>query len=457
MKIHIMGICGTFMGGLALLAKQAGFEVTGSDQNIYPPMSTQLAQQGITLLEGFSPLHVDESIDCVIVGNVIRRGNPLIESIMMSRIPWVSGPAWLYETILKKYHVLAVSGTHGKTTTTSLLSWILECAGLAPSFLVGGVPENFGISARLTSSPYFVIEADEYDSAFFDKRSKFLHYRPRTLILNNLEFDHADIFDDLATIQKQFHHLVRTVPNNGRIIYCADDNHLIDVLEMGCWTPRVTFGKRHGQWRAKLLAPDGSHFIVMREGKEIGEVKWDLIGEHNVQNALAALIAAQHVGVATEKALAALTTFKNVRRRMEIKNQIDDITIYDDFAHHPTAIATTLSGLRARIGEKARLIAVVELGSYTMRTGHHKETLSASFKEADFVICQYPSVDWDVEAAFADCAKPFTLSQQLDQTIDHITSIAKPGDHIIVMSNSGFGNIHQKLAASLEEKNTIVS
>lgn len=450
MRIHLLGICGTFMGGLAVLAKQMGVTVSGSDQNIYPPMSTQLINQGIQLMEGYDAIELDKSIETVVVGNVIRRGNPLMESIMASQLPWVSGPAWLYDTILKDRHVLAVSGTHGKTTTTSMLAWILEFAGLNPSFLVGGVPENFAVSARLTDSPFFVVEADEYDSAFFDKRSKFLHYRPRTLILNNLEFDHADIFSDLSVIQQQFHQLIRTVPNNGRIIYPAADEALVEVLEMGCWTPRVTFGDRHGQWRAKLLKEDGTHFAVCREAP-IGEVQWDLLGKHNVNNALAAIAAAKHVGVAPEVAIAALAQFKGVRRRMELKGDINGIKIYDDFAHHPTAIATTLAGLRATLPVSARILAVLELGSYTMRSGYHKESLAASLVDADWVGCCHPNVEWDVADAFAKCEQPVELVTQADDLLGKIISIASPGDHIIFMSNSGFGQLQQKVLRHLQQ------
>jgi len=456
MRIHIMGICGTFMGGLALLAKQAGFAVSGSDQNVYPPMSLQLLEQGIKLSEGYLPAELDESIDTVIVGNVISRGNPLIEYIMAGKLPWVSGPDWLYENILKNKHVLAVAGTHGKTTTTSMLTWILDFAGLTPSFLIGGVPENFGVSARLTDSPFFVIEADEYDSAFFDKRSKFLHYRPRTLILNNLEFDHADIFADLAEIQKQFHQLVRTVPGNGRIIYHANDEQLIEVLEMGCWTPRLTFGGRHGQWRAKLLADDGSSFIVMRESDAVGEVHWDMIGKHNVDNALAAIAAAKHVGVSPEVAIAALAKFKGVRRRMELKGEINGITIFDDFAHHPTAIATTLNGLRANILPNQRIIVLLELGSYTMKTGYHKDLLAESLVNADWIGCCYKNFDWDVSAAFEKCIQPVELANNADTLLEKVLPILRSGDQVIFMSNTGFGQLQQKLLQRLREKEVSV-
>ena len=357
MRIHILGICGTFMAGLAVLAKQAGHEVSGSDQNVYPPMSTQLASQGITLLSGYDSSHIDQDIDCVIVGNVIRRGNKAMEYVMEENIPYISGPEWLARYVLPHHFVLAVAGTHGKTTTSSMLTWLLECAGLTPGFLIGGVPENFGVSARIGGGRFFVIEADEYDSAFFDKRSKFIHYRPTTLILNNLEFDHADIFPDLAAIKQQFHHLVRTVPGNGQIVYCAQDANLRDVLQQGCWTPKVTFG-HNGDWQASLIKADGSSFQVSHQGIVIGDVHWDLLGKHNVENALAALAAATFAGVPSKEGVRALNSFKNVKRRLEIKGRVDNIVLYDDFAHHPTAIATTLAGLRANVG-KAPIVFVL--------------------------------------------------------------------------------------------------
>ncbi len=452
MRIHILGICGTFMAGIATLAKQAGHEVSGSDQNVYPPMSTQLESQGITLLNGYDPAHLDANVDYVIVGNVIRRGNPAMEYILDNKIPYISGPQWLAEHLLKKRWVLAVSGTHGKTTTTSMLAWLLEAGGLNPGFLIGGVPENFGISARIGQDPFFVIEADEYDSAFFDKRSKFIHYSPKTLILNNLEFDHADIFPNLEAIQQQFHYLIRTVPGNGRIIHHADDANLDELIQKGCWTPLVTFGGNKGQWQARLIKPDGSCFEVLHNEVPVGQVTWGLVGRHNVENALAALAAALHAGVSTKCAIEALGTFKNVKRRMEVKGVVNGITIYDDFAHHPTAIATTLAGLRARVGKDARIIAILEFGSFTMRSGVHKDQIQHSLNDADIVICKRPEADWDLSNVLANFTQPTLLLDNVELIVGHLKSQLKSGDHVIVMSNSGFGGIHQKLLVNLEEQ-----
>jgi UDP-N-acetylmuramate: L-alanyl-gamma-D-glutamyl-meso-diaminopimelate ligase len=451
MRIHILGICGTFMAGIAQLAKQSGHEVTGSDQNVYPPMSTQLEAQGITLMNGYDPAHLDPDIDCVIVGNVIRRGNPAMEYVLENNIPYMSGPQWLSENILKERWVLAVSGTHGKTTTTSMLTWILESAGLNPGFLIGGVPENFGISARIGSHPYFIIEADEYDCAFFDKRSKFIHYRPKTLILNNLEFDHADIFPDLTAIKQQFHYLIRTIPGNGLIIRHANDNNIEDVIKLGCWTPTVTFSGEFGHWRARLIDPDGSRFEVFTGEVSVGEVRWSLLGRHNVENALAAIAAAQHAGVLVQRALEALSSFKNVKRRLEVRGQSNGMTIYDDFAHHPTAIATTLEGLRAKVGAAARIIAVLEFGSFTMRSGVHKDNIKNALTTADMVICKRPdSTNWDLATILKDFPQPTAMYDNVDSLVENLVKELKTGDHIVVMSNSGFGGIHQKLLNALE-------
>ncbi len=450
MRLHILGVCGTFMSGIAIIARQCGHEVTGSDMNVYPPMSTQLKEQGITLLEGYEPTHIDPKVDCVIVGNVVSRGNKAMEYIMANRIPYVSGPEWLAKNVLQSRHVLAVSGTHGKTTTTSMLTWLLESAGLQPGFLIGGVAENFGVSARLGNAPYFVIEADEYDSAFFDKRSKFLHYRPTTLILNNLEYDHADIFPDLDAIKKQFHYLIRTVPNNGMIVKNAIDINLSDVIDMGCWTPQTSFGLG-GEWMAKLKQADGSEFSVLRQDKLVGDVKWGLVGEHNVSNALAAIAAATQAGVAAELAISSLSGFKNVKRRLETRGVIKDIVIYDDFAHHPTAISTTLAGLRARVG-KNRIIAVIEFGSYTMRAGVHKNKIQEALKEADMVICKDTNSDWGLNSILAQFKQPTKLYPDVDSLVRHLLPELKAGDHVVVMSNSGFGGIHQKLLDSLEKQ-----
>lgn len=449
MRVHILGICGTFMAGIAVIAKQCGYEVVGSDENVYPPMSTQLITQGIKLYSGYDSRDIDPTIDYVIVGNVIKRGNPAMEFVLRENIPYMSGPEWLAKHILQNRTVLAVSGTHGKTTTTSILSWILEFCGKKPGFLIGGVPENFAISARLGEAPFFVIEADEYDSAFFDKRSKFIHYHPKVLILNNLEFDHADIFPNLDAIKQQFHYLVRTVPDNGLIVKNALDENLTDVLAKGCWTPVVTFGTA-GEWHAELIAADGSHFRVYHQARPVDEVHWDLLGPHNVSNALAALAAATQVGVNKEEACKALSTFKNVKRRLEVKGVVAGITIYDDFAHHPTAITTTLAGLRAKVGKK-RIIAVLEFGSYTMRTGVHQATIQASLNDADFVFCQQPKdCQWDVAAMLAGFSKPAHLYPTVEILIDNLVQHLRPDDHVIVMSNSGFGGIHQKLLQAIE-------
>lgn len=451
MRVHILGICGTFMAGIAQLAKQLGHEVTGSDMNVYPPMSTQLESQGIQLMSGYDPKHIDPTVDCVIVGNVIKRGNPAMEYVLEQNIPYTSGPQWLAENVLRGRWVLAVSGTHGKTTTTSMLAWILEYAGMDPGFLIGGVPENFGVSARLGSQQFFVIEADEYDSAFFDKRPKFIHYRPKTLILNNLEFDHADIFPNLEAIQQQFHYLVRTVPGNGLIVRNAQDKNIETVLSKGCWTPVTTFGGINGNWRGNLTQPDGSRFELLCDGSAIEEVIWDLVGKHNVENAIAAIAAANHVGVPIKRALQALSLFKNVKRRLEIKGRVGGITLYDDFAHHPTAIATTLAGLRARVG-KERIIVVLEFGSYTMRTGVHKDSMKEALVDADMVICKRPdSMDWDLAEVLKGFSQPTALYDSVDNLVENLVSQLKMGDHVIVMSNSGFGGIHQKILAMLEK------
>ncbi len=450
MRLHILGVCGTFMSGIALLAKQAGHDVTGSDMNVYPPMSTQLMEQGIPLMEGYDPAHIDPHVDCVIVGNVIKRGNPAMEYVLANRIPYVSGPQWLAENVLRQRWVLGVAGTHGKTTTTSLLTWILEAAGHQPGFLIGGVPENFGVSARLGRDPYFVIEADEYDSAFFDKRSKFIHYHPKTMILNNLEFDHADIFPDLSAIKQQFHYLVRTIPGNGLIVRHAQDENLQQVLNMGCWTPVTTFAKTQGDWHATLIEADGSAFTVFHQRKAMGEVRWALLGSHNVENALAAIAAAHHANVPPEKAILALSTFKNVKRRLEVKGKIKDIIVYDDFAHHPTAIATTLAGLRAKIGAQARMIAVLEFGSYTMRSGVHQDQIPGSLRSADMIVCKRPESDWGLKAVLAECEQPAVLYDDVDTLVTHLVPELKPGDHVVVMSNSGFGGIHKKLLDAIE-------
>ncbi|NBV75909.1 MAG: UDP-N-acetylmuramate:L-alanyl-gamma-D-glutamyl-meso-diaminopimelate ligase, partial [Methylococcaceae bacterium] len=397
LHIHILGICGTFMGGLALIAREFGYTVSGSDQNVYPPMSTQLEQQGIQLMNGYKAENLDCQPDLVVIGNAISRGNPEVEAVLNRGIPYISGPQWLAEHVLQKRWVLAVAGTHGKTTTTSMLSWILEFNGFKPGFLIGGIPLNFGISARLGESDFFVIEADEYDSAFFDKRSKFVHYRPRTTILNNLEYDHADIFENLDAIKKQFHHLVRTVPGEGLIIAPESEQHVSEVLEMGCWTPVVkTAIDAEADWQAALLKSDGSAFTVNYRGQSQGAVNWSLTGRHNVFNALSAIAAAHHVGIAPEAALEALQSFQNVKRRMELIVSRNGISVYDDFAHHPTAIKTTLDGLRQQVGQE-KILAVVEPRSNTMRLGVHTESLAQSLAQADEAIVFQPEgLGWDM-------------------------------------------------------------
>lgn len=448
MRIHILGICGTFMSGVALLAKEHGFEVSGSDANVYPPMSTQLVEQGIKLYEGYDPNNIEADIDCIVVGNVIRRGNPCIEYVLSKQIPYYSGPEWLSANILRSRWVLAVAGTHGKTTTSSMLTWILQSTGHEPGFLIGGIPENFGISARLGKAPFFVIEADEYDSSFFDKRSKFIHYRPKTLILNNLEYDHADIFPNLQAIKTQFHHLLKTIPGNGEIIANANDENLNDVVQMGVWTPIVKFGKG-GEWQAELKNSDGSCFSIWYQHKETGQVNWDLLGVHNVDNALAAIAAAVSIGVDPSSAIDALANFKNVKRRMEVKGKVKDIVIYDDFAHHPTAIATTLSGLRSKIGQTGRMIAVIEFGSYTMKQGVHKDQIQNALKDADIIICKQPETDWGLEKILKQFSKPTSMYNDIEGLVNGLVPQLKAGDHVVVMSNSGFGGIHNKLLSAL--------
>ena len=439
--IHILGICGTFMGGIAAIAKQAGYRVTGCDANVYPPMSTQLEAQGIELIEGFGTDQIALKADVFVIGNVVSRGNPLMEEILNQNLPYISGPQWLAENILHDQWVLAVAGTHGKTTTTSMLTWILEFAGLNPGFLIGGVPENFGISARKTDSNFFVIEADEYDTAFFDKRSKFVHYRPRTAILNNLEFDHADIFADLAAIETQFHHLVRTVPGQGLVISNGRESALARVIQRGCWTPVETFGDAAG-WNID------DENIVTLNGEIQGELQWDLMGEHNRMNALAALAAARHVGVPVAQGLLALASFKNVKRRMEIRGTVNGITVFDDFAHHPTAITTTVAGLRQKIGH-ARILAVLEPRSNTMKLGVMKAALPASLKDADLVFCYGANLGWDAAEALAPLGNKAQVSDDLNTLVEAIAEAAKSGDQILVMSNGGFGGIHEKILKRL--------
>jgi UDP-N-acetylmuramate: L-alanyl-gamma-D-glutamyl-meso-diaminopimelate ligase len=452
MHVHILGICGTFMGGVAAIARAAGFRVTGSDRNVYPPMSTQLEGLGIELTEGFEAAQLTPAPDVVVVGNVMTRGQPVIEALLESDLPYLSGPEWLAREVLRDRWVLAVSGTHGKTTTSSLLAWILEYAGLKPGFLIGGVPANFGLSARLGTEPFFVIEADEYDTAFFDKRAKFVHYKARTVILNNLEFDHADIYPDLAAIQRQFHHLVRTVPGSGRIIWNAADANLADTLAMGCWTPLEGFARTprvDALWSARGSA-DYSTFEVLEGAEPRGRVEWDLLGAHNMENALAAVAAARHAGVPVPQALAALKEFKGIARRMQLAGEARGVRVYDDFAHHPTAIATTVDGLRRRVGA-ARIIAVLEPRSQTMRMGVHRETLAPSLAGADQVWLYAPAdLGWDVEAVAAALGERGQVRRDIDTLARDLARAARAGDHVLVMSNGGFGGLHGKLLAELK-------
>jgi UDP-N-acetylmuramate: L-alanyl-gamma-D-glutamyl-meso-diaminopimelate ligase len=447
MHIHILGICGTFMGGIAVIAQQAGHTVTGCDAQVYPPMSTQLREQGIELIEGFGAEQADIGADIYVIGNVVSRGKQaLMEAILDRGLPYVSGPQWLYEHVLKDKWVLAVAGTHGKTTTSAMLAWILEDAKLNPGYLVGGVPMNFGVSARLTDSPFFVIEADEYDTAFFDKRSKFVHYRPRTAILNNLEYDHADIFPDLSAIETQFHHLVRTVPGKGLVVANGGDENILRVLGRGCWSGVEYFAGPGFGWKAK--ADGATRFEVSLDNQPIGVVNWDLVGEHNRQNALAAVAAARHVGVAPQVAIDGLGRFKNVKRRLETRGTINGITVYDDFAHHPTAIATTLAGLRSRVGD-ARILAVLEPRSNTMKLGTLKDELAGSLDQAQRVFCYIKDLGWDAATALAPLGDRASTHADLDTLVEAVAGAARPGDHILVMSNGGFGGLHDRLLGRL--------
>ena len=451
MHIHILGICGTFMGGIAQLARAAGHRVTGCDTGVYPPMSTQLEAAGIELIEGYGAEQLALQPDCFVVGNAISRGNPLLEAILDQGLPYVSGPQWLADNVLHGRWVLAVAGTHGKTTTASMLAWILEDAGLSPGFLIGGVPMNFGVSARLAGqqadSPFFVIEADEYDTAFCDKRSKFIHYRPRTALLNNLEFDHADIFADLAAIETQFHHLVRTLPQSGLVVANGAEASLDRVLARGCWTPVERFNQPMG-WHGAGSDVDGS--LVLRQGETvIGQTVWSLSGDHNRANAVAALLAARHVGVPFARGLEALSRFENVKRRLELRGVVRDVAVYDDFAHHPTAIATTVAGLRRKIGSSGRILAVLEPRSNTMKLGVMKAQLPGSLSEVDRAYCYAANLGWNAAEALAPMGDRALVSDDLGQLVASVVREARAGDHILVMSNGGFGGIHGKLLDAL--------
>jgi UDP-N-acetylmuramate: L-alanyl-gamma-D-glutamyl-meso-diaminopimelate ligase len=450
MHLHILGICGTFMGGIAAIAQAAGHRVTGCDANVYPPMSSQLQALGIELAEGFGPEQLQgiaRHADVFVVGNVVSRGNPLMEAILNAGHSYISGPQWLYENVLCDFWVLAVAGTHGKTTTAAMLAWILERSGLDPAFVIGGVPLDFGVSARRTRSQFFVIEADEYDTAFFDKRSKFVHYRPRTAILNNLEFDHADIFPDLAAIETQFHHLVRTVPSNGRLIVNGGETSLGRVLARGCWSEveRFGFAEVTGTGQDWTIAVDGS---ILLGGAAQGTLTFGELGRHNQLNALAAIAAARHVGVSVAQSLAALASFRGVRRRLETRGTVRGITVYDDFAHHPTAIATTIDGLRRAVGD-SRILAVIEPRSNTMKLGTMKAALPESLRDADRIYCYAANLGWDVASALSPLDRKTEVHTDLGALIESIAHDARPGDHVLVMSNGGFGGIHDKLLARL--------
>ena len=461
-KIHIIGICGTFMGGVAKLAKELGFQVQGSDQNTYPPMSTQLESLGVTLFNGYDDLNIDQSVDIVIIGNTISRGNPELEHVLNTKIPYTSGAQWLSENVLHNRWVLAIAGTHGKTTTSSLLAWILEDCGYQPGFLIGGVPENFGVSARLGKSDFFVIEADEYDTAFSDKRSKFIHYKPNTLVINNLEFDHADIFSDLEAIQTQFHHLIKVIPNNGQVIYNAQQMSIKETLKKGIWSETQSFSytrknkEKNDSDDFQIIKSNdsGSTFSVAHENNHY-PCKWDLIGEHNLNNAIAAIAAARHVGIPINEACQSLKQFKSVKRRLELRGKANNICVYDDFAHHPTAIKSTISGLKANINTESKdtnykpgkLIAVIEARSNTMKMGTHKHALKTAVADADETFFAIPeNVSWNTDEL---TGINIHLINDIEQLVTEIVSLAKPNDHILIMSNGGFSDIHNILLQQL--------
>ncbi|MFZ7316129.1 UDP-N-acetylmuramate:L-alanyl-gamma-D-glutamyl-meso-diaminopimelate ligase [Avibacterium avium] len=447
--IHILGICGTFMGGVAIIAKQMGYKVTGSDVNVYPPMSTFLQENQIEIIPNYDPAQLDPAPDLVLIGNAMKRGNPCVEYVLEKGLPYTSGPQWLHDNLLRDRWVLAVSGTHGKTTTTGMLSWILEKNGLNPGFLIGGIAGNFGTSARLGESPFFVIEADEYDTAFFDKRSKFIHYNPKTLIINNIGFDHADIFDDLKAIQRQFHHMIRTIPASGRILSFANEQSVKETLEMGCWSEQQFLGEGQ-EWYAERITNDCTEFSVYHFGEKVAEEKWDIVGQHNMHNALMAIAAAYHAGVSIENACAALGSFINAKRRLELKGEVNGISVYDDFAHHPAEILATLTALRDKVGGGVRILAVLEPRSNTMKMGVHKDELAPALARADHIFLLQPdNIPWDVVEIANQCVQPASWTANLDKLVDMIVAEAKPSDHILVMSNGSFGGIHQKLLDKL--------
>ena len=449
MHIHILGICGTFMAGIARLARELGHRVTGSDNNAWPPMSDQLAAQGIDILPGYQPEHLHPAPDCVLIGNALSRGNPAVEYVLNQRLTYTSGPAWLAQNVLHDRWVLAIAGTHGKTTTSAMASWILEQSGLSPGFLIGGVPRNFSVSARLGAAPFFVVEADEYDTAFFDKRSKFVHYPAQTLVISNIEHDHADIFHDLGAILRQFHHLIRIIPGDGLVVAGAGQPNIETLLAEGCWTPTARFGAV-AQWTAAVHTADGSDFDVLEDTSRRGRVRWSLIGQHNVNNALAALVACRHAGVPVEQGCEALSAFENVKRRLEQVGKVDDVTVYDDFAHHPTAIAATLQALRSRVGD-ARIVAVLEPRSNSMRLGLHRDTLGASLVEADETWVLEPlDLAWDLAGSLSGLGASGHVESTIDAIIKGTIESTRPGDHILIMSNGDFGGIHHRLLEKLK-------
>ncbi|MGB1272053.1 MAG: UDP-N-acetylmuramate:L-alanyl-gamma-D-glutamyl-meso-diaminopimelate ligase [Endozoicomonas sp.] len=453
--MHILGICGTFMGSLAILARELGFEVSGSDQQVYPPMSTQLEQQGIQLHCGYDIEMLNPAPDLVVIGNAMTRGNLAVEYVLEKGLPYTSGPAFFSRYIARNRWILAAAGTHGKTTSSSMLTWILEYAGMSPGFLIGGIPRDFGISARLGDSPFFVVEADEYDTAFFDKRSKFVHYHPRTLIINNLEFDHGDIFDDLAAIQRQFHHLVRMLPGSARILYPSEDAAIAETLAMGCWSEQESLGgmDSHSPWQVREVAKDGSAFKVLYRGDEVGAVNWSQEGAHNVANGLASVAAAHHVGVLPSVACEALSCFQGVKRRMELVGEVKGVRIYDDFAHHPTAIATTLEGHRAKLGQDARIRAVIEPRSNTMKMGGHEASLMASTRQASEVIWFRPQgLNWPLEEMARQSSVPSVVMDSTEAIVCYLVDSARSGDHLLVMSNGGFEGIHSRIIQALKER-----
>ncbi len=445
--IHILGICGTFMGGLAIIARELGYRVTGSDQQVYPPMSDTLTEAGIEIVEGYKPEHLQPAPDLVIIGNTVKRGNPALEYVLNEKIPYISGPQWLAENVLHQRHVIALTGTHGKTTTTSLVTWILTYAGLNPGYLIGGVASDFKNTAALGKDPFFVIEGDEYDCAFFDKRSKFLHYRPQTLVINNIEFDHADIFENLEAIFKQFQFLLRTVPQNGSIIYYGDDPNIPTVLSRENYGQKISFGSSNSDWTARNINEDGSVFEVFHREKSVGKLEWKLVGKHNIANGLAAISAANAAGIAPAVSIQALAKFSGVKRRLEVRGVAKGITVYDDFAHHPTAIETTLNGLRSKV-KNQRIFAVLQFGSNTMSMGYHQQSIAKALTSADQVIFLKPG-HWDISEIALELKGRAESFDSVPEIIDHLASVLKAQDHVLIMSNKGFDSIHQRLLSRL--------